>query len=99
MKIITFIGVLIKLIIGISLVYIGIGIFIHIFDIYVMRDSFFIGVPLLCIGLILYLILKIYLNFKAKKSVLIPSILLVILILAFISMVLLFGFIMSSIGH
>jgi len=99
MKISTIIGILIKIIIGIALVYIGIGIYIHIFDIYVLRDSFFIGIPLLCVGLILHLILRIYLNIKAKKSIVIPSIFLAILVIAFIAMVLLFGMIMTSVGH
>jgi len=99
MKISTIIGVLIKIIIGISLVYIAIGIYIHLFDLYVLRDSFFIGIPLLCIGLILHLILKIYLNYKEKRPIVVPAILLAILVIAFIAMIAIFGLIMTAVGH
>ncbi len=72
--------ILIKMIIAIGLVYIAIGIIIQITDVYFFRNSFFIGIPLLIIGICLYLTMRIYLNYKENKSTVLPTIFLLTLI-------------------
>jgi len=88
MKISNVLRKLIKALIGISLVYIAIGVIIEITeaDIFFFRNSIYIGMLLFIIGLALHLVMCIYLNYKINKSTILPIILLVILISFSISM-------------
>jgi len=86
MKLSKILSILIKITIGISLVYIATGVIIKITRTYFFPNSFYTGIALFFFGLSLHLMMRIYLNYKAKKSIVLPAIFLVTLIVFLITM-------------
>lgn len=100
LKIITFLEVLVKISIAISLLFIVTGVVVHILDIYnILRNSFFIGIPLFLISLICYLSLGMFRNFKLKKPIIKLLMSLIILCLITTGLYILFGKIMEAVSH
>jgi len=99
MKISKLIYGCIKILIAISLLFIVIGVSVHIIDVYVFRDFLFIGIPLLLIALIFLLGYKIYEHRKSKKMLIKLFIILMILCISLIAMYLIFGAVMEAVSH
>lgn len=99
LKTITILEFVVKILIGISLLFIITGVFIHLFDLYIFRNNFFIGIPLLLISLICYLFLRLFRNLVLKQSIIKLLIWIVVLALFTIGLYLLFNAIMQAISR
>ena len=98
-KTITVIEIIVKILLCISLLFIITGVFIHLFDLYVFRDSLFIGIPLFLMSLICYLSIRLFRNLVLKQSTKKLLISIVILCLFSIGLYLLFSGIMQAISR
>jgi len=100
LKVITFLELLNKVFLGIGLVFIFSGFIAHVFDLYnSLRNGYFIGIPILLIGLMFFLILKILRNYYTEKPTLKLLIALIVILLVTIGSYALFSAIMQAVSR
>ena len=100
LKIITFLESLFKVLLVISLLIIATGVVVHFLDVYnILRNSFFIGIPLFLLSLICYLVMRTLRRFKTKQPVV--KLLFLILLGSAITfgLYVIFGKIMEAVSH
>ena len=100
LKIITFLETLVKIPLVVSILFILCGATAHILDLYnILRNGYFVGIPLFLISLICYLLLRLLRNVTTKKKVTKLLIGLIFLALITIGLYILFSKMMEAVSH
>ncbi len=100
LKIVAFLEFLVKVFIAISVLFIMSGVIAHTFDLYnILRNGYYIGIPLFLISLIGYLFLRLLRNFKTKTPVTKLLIGLILLCVITISLYIVFSKIMEAVSR